>query len=168
VAAAGCAPIQPAPDPAGLPSRVIEPPSAACREGWRRGDPSPDSLVAEERLPGLSLAVAVDGEIVRAEGFNWADMENQDPVTPATLFRIGGVSKVLTVAAVGLLSGRGRLDLNAPVQRYVPGFPGKEGPISTRRLMTHTAGIRHHRGDGESFRNDRCANDTDRLAVFRR
>jgi CubicO group peptidase (beta-lactamase class C family) len=158
--------IPPAPDPDALPSRVLEPPSAAYRDAVEEGRSIARSLVAEEKLPGLSLAVAVDGEIVWAEGFRWADLENQTPVTPATLFHIGGVSKTLTAAAVGLLSDRGRLDLDAPVQRYVPSFPEKEWPISTRQLMAHTAGIRPHRGEGGIFRGASCADDAERLAIF--
>lgn len=158
--------IPPEPDPDALPSRVLEPPSAAYRHAVEEGRIIARSLVAEEKLPGLSLAVAVNGEIVWAEGFRWADLENQTPVTPATLFRIGGVSKTLTAAAVGLLSERGDLDLDAPVQRYVPSFPEKEWPISTRQLMADTAGIRHHRGEGEIFRKSGCADDAGRLAIF--
>lgn len=156
----------PAEDPDALPSRVLEPPPAAWRVAVEKGRSIARSLVSEERLPGLSLAVAVDGEIVWAEGFGRADLESQAPVTPATLFRIGGVSKTLTAAAVGLLSERGRLDLDAPVQRYVPGFPEKEWPISTRQLMAHTAGIRHYRGEEERFRDAFCADDAGRLAIF--
>jgi CubicO group peptidase (beta-lactamase class C family) len=155
--------IPPEPDPDALPSRVLEPPSAAYRDAVEEGRFMARALVAEEKLPGLSLAVALNGEIVWAEGFRWADLENQTPVTPATLFRIGGVSKTLTAAAVGLLSERARLDLDAPVQRYVPSFPEKEWPISTRQLMAHTAGIRHH---GEIFRESSCADDAERLAIF--
>ena len=158
--------IPPEPDPDSLPSRVAEPPSAAYRDAVEEGRSIARSLLAEEKLPGLSLAVAVEGEVVWAEGFGWADLENQTPVTPATLFRIGGVSKILTAAAVGLLSERARLDLDAPVQRYVPSFPEKEWPISTRQLMAHTAGIRHHRGEEEIFRKASCADDAERLAIF--
>jgi CubicO group peptidase (beta-lactamase class C family) len=46
----------------------------------------------EENLPGLSVAVAVDGGIVWAEGFGWADVERRAPATPLTRFRIGSVS----------------------------------------------------------------------------
>ena len=138
--------IPPEPDPDALPSCVLEPPSAAYQDAVEEGRSIARALIAEEKLPGLSLAVAVNGEIVWAEGFRWAYLKNQTPVTPATLFRIGGVSMTLTAAAVGLLSERARLDLDAPVQRYVPSFPEKEWPISTRQLMAHTAGIRHHHG----------------------
>src|SRR5262245_39512647 len=161
-----CLTIPPEPDLSAMSSRVLEPPSAAYRDAVEEGRSIARSLVDEERLPGLSLAVAVNGEIVWAEGFRWADVEKQVPMTPAMLFRIGGVSEALTAATVGLLSERGRLDLDAPVQRYVPSFPQKEWPISTRQLMTHTAGIRHHFGEEENYRATSCADDAGRLALF--
>jgi serine beta-lactamase-like protein LACTB len=73
------------------------------------------SPLVDENLPGLSVAVALDGEIVWAEGFGWAEVERGAPVTPLTRFRIGSVSKPLTAAAVGLLHDRGRIDLDAPL-----------------------------------------------------
>jgi CubicO group peptidase (beta-lactamase class C family) len=157
--------IPPVPDPDALPSRVLRPPSPAYLDAVEEGRAITRQLVAEEKLPGLSLAVAVDGEIVWAEGFRWANTETGKPVTPATQFRIGGVTEILTAAAAGLLCERGRLDLDAPVQRYVPGFPGKEWPVNTRRLMAHTAGIRPHRGEGGILRGA-CADDAGRLAIF--
>ena len=62
------------------------------------------SLV-EQNLPGLSVAVGASGDIVWAEGFGWADLENRVPVAPSTRFRIGHASKALTSAAVGLRCG---------------------------------------------------------------
>jgi CubicO group peptidase (beta-lactamase class C family) len=106
-------------------------------------------LVSERRLPGLSVAVAVDGEIIWSEGFGFADVENRVPVTPLTRFRIASISKPVTAAALGLLIEQGRLDLDAPVQRYVPSFPQKPWPITTRLLAGHLAGIRHY--DGNEF-----------------
>ncbi len=103
--------------------------------------------VEKDNLAGASVAVGVDGDIVWAEGFGWADIEQRVPVTELTRFRIGSVSKPLSSVAVGLLYERGRIDLDAPVQTYVPSFPKKKWPISTRQLMGHIAGIRHYRGD---------------------
>ena len=100
-----------------------------------------------DSIPGLAVAVAVDGRIVWSEGFGFADLEQRVPVRPTTRFRIGSVSKPLTAAAVGLLVEQGRLDLDAPVQRYVPSFPAKPWPITTRLAAGHLAGIRHYRGD---------------------
>src|SRR5262245_62369914 len=65
--------------------------------------------IAEQNLPGLSAAVGIDGEIVWAEGFGFADLKNSVPVTPNHRFRIGTASTVLTSAAAGLLLEDGRL-----------------------------------------------------------
>jgi serine beta-lactamase-like protein LACTB len=100
-----------------------------------------------DSIPGIAIAVARDGRIVWSEGFGWADLEQRVPVTPATEFRIGSISKSLTSAAVGLLVQEGKLDLDAPVQRYVPSFPVKRWPITTRLVAGHLAGIRHYRDD---------------------
>lgn len=103
--------------------------------------------VAKNNLPGASVAVGLNGRVAWAEGFGWADIEQRVPVTSLTRFRIGSVSKPLTSVAVGLLYERGKIDLDAPVQKYVPSFPKKRWPISTRQLMGHIAGIRHYKGD---------------------
>ena len=107
--------------------------------------------VATKGIPGLSVAVGVNGEVVWSEGFGYADVENRVPATPLTRFRIASVSKPLTAAALLLLHERGKLDLDAPVQRYVPSFPRKGGHTVTPRLLGgHLAGIRHYQEDGES------------------
>jgi CubicO group peptidase (beta-lactamase class C family) len=100
----------------------------------------------EQGIPGLSVAVGAGGKIVWAEGFGWADLENRVPVWPATKFRIASISKSLTAGAVGVLVEEGRLDLDAPVQDYVPSFPEKRWPVTTRLLGGHLGGIRHYRG----------------------
>lgn len=105
-----------------------------------------DSLLQATGIPGLSVAIGVDGEIVWSEGFGFADLENRVAVTPLTKFRIGSVSKPVTSIAVGRLVEQGRLDLDAPVQTYVPAFPEKPWPITTRLVAGHLAGIRHYRG----------------------
>ncbi len=106
----------------------------------------------EKNLPGVSIAVGVDGQIVWAEGFGWADLEQRVPVTPLTRFRIGSASKGLTSAAVGLLHERGALDLDTPVRAYLPSFPEKKWPMSTRQLMGHVAGVRHYVKEDEALR----------------
>jgi serine beta-lactamase-like protein LACTB len=100
-----------------------------------------------DSIPGIAVAVARNGRVVWSEGFGWADLEQRVPVTAATEFRIGSISKALTSSAVGLLVEAGKLDLDAPVQRYVPSFPVKRWPITTRLVAGHLAGIRHYRGD---------------------
>jgi CubicO group peptidase (beta-lactamase class C family) len=106
-----------------------------------------DSLMQAEAIPGLSIAVGIDGVPVWAVGMGAADVAGGRPVTPGTLFRVGSVSKSMTAMGLGVLVDRGEVDLDAPVQVYVPGFPEKEWPITTRQLGGHIAGIRHYRGD---------------------
>jgi len=117
------------------------------------------------RIPGVQVAVAIDGTLVWSEGFGYADAARRRPVTRATQFRIGSVSKPLTATAVALLYEQGKLDLDAPIQRYVPTFPDKGYPITTRQLAGHLAGIRHYQ-DGEFLLNRHFATVRDGLAIF--
>jgi len=96
-------------------------------------------------VPGAAICVRKDGKLLWSEGFGYADLEQHVPVTTQTRFRIGSVSKPLTAAALGLLSEAGKLDWDAPVQRYVPTFPVKRYPITVRQVAGHLAGIRHYR-----------------------
>ncbi len=119
-----------------------------------------------DHIPGLAVAVAVDGRIVWSEAFGYADLDAKTPATPATQFRIGSVSKPLTAAAVAQLYEQGKLDLDAPVQRYVPSFPDKGHPVTTRLVAGHLAGIRHYRGD-EFLSNRRFTSVVAGLAIFK-
>ncbi|MHB1327458.1 MAG: serine hydrolase domain-containing protein [Gemmatimonadales bacterium] len=100
--------------------------------------------LAKYHVPGASIAVARNGAIVWSEGFGMANLELSAPATPRTKFRIGSISKTLTSVAVAALWQEGKLDLDAPVQRYVPSFPDKGHPISTRQLAGHLSGIPHY------------------------
>jgi CubicO group peptidase (beta-lactamase class C family) len=154
------------PDPATVPSTAgahVERYSNAIEEGRRLAR----ALVVNENLPGLSVAVAADGEIVWAESFGWANIEGHEPVTPRTRFRLGAASKPLTAAAVALLYDRGRLDLDAPVQTYVPDYPQKQWPVTPRQLMGDVAGVHRIRGDNnDAMPNERCAKLGEALPLF--
>jgi serine beta-lactamase-like protein LACTB, mitochondrial len=119
-----------------------------------------------QNLPGVSVAVGVDGEIVWAEGFGWADLEQRTPVTPDTWFRIGTASTVLTSAAAGLLLEQGRLKLDDEIQRYVPEFPQKQWPVTLRQVMGHVAGIPNDGGDEGPLLSVRCERPVDALPHF--
>ena len=153
-------------DTAAVPSTAaahVERYSSAIAEGRRLAR----ALVVNENLPGLSVAVAADGEVVWAEGFGWANIEDREPVTPRTRFRLGAASKPLTAAAVALLHDRGRLDLDAPVQTYVPDYPQKPWPVTARQLMSDVAGVHRIRGDNnDAMPGERCANLGDALPLF--
>jgi CubicO group peptidase (beta-lactamase class C family) len=99
-------------------------------------------------VAGLSAAIAVNGRLVWTGGFGWADLERGVPMTAATVSRIGSISKPVAAAAAMVMFDQGRIDLDAPIARYLPSYPKQHADrITTRQLMSHTAGIRHYRGD---------------------
>jgi CubicO group peptidase (beta-lactamase class C family) len=81
-----------------------------------------------------------------------ADLEDNAPASEHTLYRLASISKSLTATAAMQLWERGKLDLDAPVQKYCPSFPQKPWPISTRQAMGHLAGIRHYKSQSQDDR----------------
>jgi serine beta-lactamase-like protein LACTB len=122
--------------------------------------------LAEQNLPGLSVAVGMDGEIVWAEGFGFADLKNSVPVTPDHRFRIGTASTVLTSAAAGLLLEDGRLKLDDEIQTYVPAFPKKQQPVTLRQLMGHTPGVTPDDDDEGPLFTEHCERPVELLQHF--
>jgi serine beta-lactamase-like protein LACTB len=119
--------------------------------------------IAEQNLPGLSVAVGAGGEIVWAEGFGWADLEKWLPVEPETKFRIGTASTALTSAAVGLLLEKERLSLDEKIQTYVPEIPDEQWPVTLRQVMGHVAGVANDGGDEGPLFSEHCERPVDAL-----
>jgi len=107
------------------------------------------SFMSANSVPGIGAAVVLEGEPVWSAGFGMADLEDFAPVTSSTLFRLGSISKPITATVILQLWERGKLDLDAPVQKYCPAFPQKEWPITARELLAHLGGIRHYNPDGK-------------------
>lgn len=102
------------------------------------------SEMKEKRLPALSIALVDDQKIVWAHGFGYADPQHKIPATAETVYRVGSVSKLFTDIAVMHLVERGKLDLDAPITRYLPGFHPRNPfgvPITLRELMAHRSGL---------------------------
>ncbi|HEX8233379.1 MAG TPA: serine hydrolase domain-containing protein [Caulobacteraceae bacterium] len=98
--------------------------------------------VREYGLPGMTLAV------VDSEGFTgfirvgWADLDRRERVGPAHLFQIGSISKSFVALTCNQLAQEGKLDLDAPVRRYVPEAPLPAKPVVTvRQLLNHVSGL---------------------------
>ena len=95
--------------------------------------------------PGITAAVAVDGEIVFSGGVGYAELDNQTPADGATVWNVGSVSKVMASVAVMQLVQSGKVGLDDEIREYVPSFPQKRAPVTLRQILTHTSGIRHYR-----------------------
>jgi CubicO group peptidase (beta-lactamase class C family) len=104
-------------------------------------------FMSANSVPGIAAAAVVNGEEVWSEGFGMADLENSVPVTQQTLFRLASISKPITATAAMHLWEQGKMDIEAPIQKYCPAFPEKGSPITTRQLMAHLGGIRHYKPD---------------------
>jgi serine beta-lactamase-like protein LACTB, mitochondrial len=154
------------PNPQDVPSVTYSTPLPTWVDAVEQGRQIARASLTEHSLPGLSVAVGAGGEIVWAEGFGWADLENRVPVGPDTRFRIGTASIALTSAAAGLLLEKGRLKLDDRIQTYVPAFPGKQWPVTLRQLMGHLAGVRTDGGDEGPLFSQRCERPVEGLRFF--
>lgn len=100
--------------------------------------------IKKSGVPSLQIAVGQNGKLIFNEAFGLADIENNVKATTETKYRSASMDKWLTATATFRLVESGQLDLDVPIQEYCPEFPKKEWPITTRQLLTHTAGIRHN------------------------
>lgn len=103
-------------------------------------------------LPGMAVGVVWDQQLVWSQGFGWADIAKQTPMTPQTRFRIASHSKLFTATAIMQLREGGRLRLDDPVTQYLPWFKTQPaGPddtiITIEDLLTHSSGLPREMGD---------------------
>ena len=93
------------------------------------------------KVPGLSLVVIKDGKTVKVQGYGLANVEQETPATPETVFKIGSVSKQFIATGIMLLAQGGKLSIDDPIGRYLEGTPSSWDVITLRHLLTHTSGI---------------------------
>jgi len=154
------------PNPKDMPTVAHSAPLPKWARAVEQGRQIVRGSVAEQNLPGLSVAIGIDGDIVWAEGFGFADLRTSVPVTPDHRFRIGTASTVLTSAAAGLLLENGRLKLDDEIQTYVPAFPKKQWPVTLRGLMGDTAGVIPDGGGGGPLFTKHCERPVEALQYF--
>ncbi|HLK63660.1 MAG TPA: serine hydrolase domain-containing protein [Bryobacteraceae bacterium] len=98
--------------------------------------------LASLHVPGASIAIVRGNEVIYAKAFGMADVESGERVRPEMLFRLGSTTKMLTATALVSLSLEGKLDLNAPIGKYLPTLPPKLSQVTANQLLSHTSGIR--------------------------
>ncbi len=123
-------------------------------------------LMAEQGVPGLAVALVDRDRTLWVEGFGHVDRRGSTPVTADTIFSVQSMSKLFTATAVMQAVAAGRLDLDAPITTYLPGFTvhsafeeHPERKITLRMLLSHTAGFTHEAPVGNN--NDLDAGDFD-------
>lgn len=102
-------------------------------------------------IAGLAVAVVKGRDTLLHKGYGFADLENQVPVTPQTVFRIGSITKQFTSAAVMQLVEQGKVGLDDDLTKYIPNFPTHGRRILVRHLLNHTSGIPSYTDIGPRF-----------------
>ncbi len=125
------------------PGPADDPPIAAAIELF---DLWAEERLAHQHIPGVSIGLVHDQELVWAEGYGFADLESRTPATPETLYRLGSITKLFTATAVLQLRDAAKLTLDDPVVKHLPWFSVQtdfegDGPITVRQLLTHTSGL---------------------------
>jgi len=101
-------------------------------------------LLAETRVPGLSMAVVKDASLVWKSAYGIADVETKSPLSTDTIFEAGSVSKTVFAYAVMKLCDRGVLSLDSPLTKYSAQRPlddPRVDLITVRRVLCHTTGL---------------------------
>ncbi|MEJ2207197.1 MAG: serine hydrolase [Gemmatimonadota bacterium] len=102
-------------------------------------------------VPGLSVAIVKDGQVVMAKGYGVRSLGQNDPVDAETLFGIASNTKVVTATSLGILVSEGKLEWDAPVVRYLPAFQMYDAwvtrQITVRDLLVHRSGLGLGAGD---------------------
>jgi CubicO group peptidase (beta-lactamase class C family) len=99
--------------------------------------------MSEYGVPGVGFAVLKNGQL-SARGFGVTNVDNPQPITPDTIFALASISKTVTTTAMMRLVEQGKVDLNAPVKRYLPDFKVQDetttNTVAIWHLLTHTPG----------------------------
>ena len=103
-------------------------------------------LMKKHQVPGVSIALVDGQKIVWARGFGYADREKGIPASAETIYQTGSISKVFTATAVMQHVAHGRIDLDSPIQKYIPGFSMRSRwdaspALTPRALLSHHAGL---------------------------
>ncbi len=98
--------------------------------------------VTRPGAPGCAIGIEKDGRVLLTRGYGTADLEHDVPITAATIFEAGSVSKQFTAASVLLLAQQGKLALTDDARKYIPELPNYGAPITINDLLGHTSGLR--------------------------
>src|SRR5688572_6135531 len=107
-----------------------------------------------QHIPGVSIGIVRRGELVRAQGYGFANLEWRAPATPHTVYQSGSMGKQFTAAAMLLLAQQQRLNFDDPLTKYFPQAPARLNRITLRHLLAHTSGLHDYGVPEIDFRRD--------------
>jgi serine beta-lactamase-like protein LACTB len=125
------------------------------------------AFMTETHAPSVSVAVLKDGQLAWSAAFGFSDLENLVPAKTSTMYRLASISKPITATAVLQLVQAGKIDLDAPAQKYCPAYPSKGQILTTRELLGHLAGVRHYKNPEEEKSTHHYTSLVDSLDFFK-
>lgn len=112
------------------------------RVSWsRKVDAAVLLQMKEQHIPGIGIAVVLNGHVVKAQGYGFSNVELRTPVTPETVFEAGSITKQFAATAILMLAEQGKLGLDDSITKYFPEAPQTMKAVTVRHLLTHTSGI---------------------------
>jgi serine beta-lactamase-like protein LACTB, mitochondrial len=126
-----------------------------------------NTFMSQQHAPSVSVAIVKDGKLAWTGAYGFSDLENSVPAKTSTMYRLASISKPITATAVMQLAEAGKLDLDAPIQKYCPTYPQKQWPITARELLGHLAGVRHYKQPDEWRSTQHYASVTESLDFFK-
>lgn len=121
----------------------------------------------QTNIPGLQVAVMIDGEMIWSESMGYADLENVVPVTSKTQFRTASLAKPLTSIALGKMLEDNLISLDNTVEDFFIDYPSPAKQITVRQLASSISGIRHYNEADPKFRTENYETVEEALAIFR-
>jgi D-alanyl-D-alanine carboxypeptidase len=100
----------------------------------------------QRHIPGASVAVVRDGNIILAKGYGMANVELSSPATEQTVYQLASVTKQFTATAVMMLVEEGKVALDEKAVKYIDGLPQAWSHVTVRQLLDHTSGIKSYTG----------------------
>lgn len=144
--------------------------SSAQRSAWTTAVDALFADVARADSPGCALAVFQGGRIAYERGYGMADLEHDVPITPASVFYVGSLSKQFTAFAAALATSEGKLSLDDEVRKWIPELPDYGARLTVRHLVHHTSGLRDYNTlfDIAGRRNDEAFDNPTVLRIVAR
>ncbi len=137
-------------------------PAKGAPSKWADAEAKAQQMIADKLAPGLQVCVRRHGAVVYSKGFGLADIETATPMSPASVCKIGSITKQFTAAAMLLLAQDGKLSLNDNLSVYLPDFPNAQ-KLSLRRMLSHTSGLGNYTNNPKFLQMSRTDRSTAEL-----
>ncbi len=121
--------------------------------------------MALDKTPGLTIGF-MHGDFEWVKGYGYSDLENKVPAKAESAYRLASVSKSMTAVAIMQLVEKGKINLDAEVQTYVPYFPKKQWPVTVRQVLGHLGGISHYKNPANELHIKEHKTTREAIAIF--